>query len=204
VASESKSDKTVELRRHRNVVDESTVRGAVNESENVDRIRDILFGGQMRAYEQRFRDLETRMDSAATRLRGDLETRVGRLEAHARSELEALSERLQVDRRERLDADAELANEVAALGKELRVAVSELEHRLTGQLQSLRAALHQRGTDFDDSLRRSHEALDQALQRHVRELGDDKVGHEGLADMFGELALRLRGDFRLPEHGGDS
>ena len=46
---------------------------------NVDQIRDILFGGQMRDYERRFQELSERLDAEAARLRQDLEKRLRQL-----------------------------------------------------------------------------------------------------------------------------
>ena len=47
---------------------------------NVDQIRDILFGGQMRDYERRFVELAQKLEQEATRLRAEMEKRVAALE----------------------------------------------------------------------------------------------------------------------------
>ena len=167
--------------------------------EKVDHIREILFGGQMRDYEQRFESLDERLQVEAARLRRDLETRITRLEAHAAAEIQNLSERLQCERKERMGAESDSTDALGALAKESRSALSDLEHRLSTELQAVRAALHQLGTDFGESLRQSHDGLEHGFQRHVRNLQDDKISHAALSDMFAELAMRLRGDFSLPD-----
>ena len=58
---------------------------------NVDKIREILFGGQMRDYEQRFADLEDRLTRSVEQASRNLEKRLDRLDTYAKRELEKLA-----------------------------------------------------------------------------------------------------------------
>src|SRR5215210_3122558 len=69
------------------------------ESGNIDKIRQILFGGQMRDYEKRFSRLEERLLKESADLRDETKKRFDALEAFVRSEFEALSERLVAEQR---------------------------------------------------------------------------------------------------------
>src|SRR4051794_5759440 len=51
------------------VQEQSRTNGNVDETQNVDRIRDILFGPQMRDYDSRFQRLEERLALEANNLR---------------------------------------------------------------------------------------------------------------------------------------
>ncbi|MEO5721011.1 MAG: hypothetical protein ABIR71_06025, partial [Chthoniobacterales bacterium] len=73
---------------------EQTNGAAVDESQNVDRIRDILFGSQMRDYDGRFQRVEERLVREAAELRGDLQKRLEALEAYMKGEVESLTHRL--------------------------------------------------------------------------------------------------------------
>ncbi len=55
--------------------------GAIDESGNVDRIRNILFGSQMRDYDGRFQKMEERLTREAGELRSDLQRQLQALEA---------------------------------------------------------------------------------------------------------------------------
>jgi hypothetical protein len=57
------------------------VNGEIREGANVDKIRDILFGSQMRDYDKRFGRLEERLAKAADALREDLKKRFDSLES---------------------------------------------------------------------------------------------------------------------------
>src|SRR6202161_713816 len=68
--------------------------GDVREGANVDKIRDILFGSQMRDYDKRFVRLEERLAKAADALRDDLKKRFDSLESFVQQEVESLHQRL--------------------------------------------------------------------------------------------------------------
>ena len=64
--------------------------GTLDESQNVDRIRNILFGSQMRDYDGRFQRLEERLVRDAAEVRSDLQKRLEALEAFMKGEVESL------------------------------------------------------------------------------------------------------------------
>jgi hypothetical protein len=69
------------------------VNGELREGANVDKIRDILFGSQMRDYDKRFGRLEERLAKAADALRDDLKKRFDSLESFVQQEVESLHKR---------------------------------------------------------------------------------------------------------------
>src|SRR5947209_5816204 len=76
---------------------------------NVDKIRDILFGTQMRDYEKRFVRLEEQLLKESADLREDLRRRFDSLEIYIKKEVESLTDRLKVEQGERADSVKELA-----------------------------------------------------------------------------------------------
>src|SRR5215813_12449769 len=62
------------------------------EGQNVDKIRDILFGAQMRDYDKRFARLEDRLMKDAEALRDEMRKRLDALESYVKQEAEALGQ----------------------------------------------------------------------------------------------------------------
>src|SRR5271163_3800652 len=102
------------------------------EGANVDKIRDILFGSQMRDYEKRFVRLEERMTKASDALRDDLKKRTDALESFVQQEMEALSQRVNKEKAERGEALKELTREARDTGKSLEHKLSAIEEHLAG------------------------------------------------------------------------
>ena len=65
--------------------------GVIDESGNVDRIRNILFGSQMRDYDGRFQKLEERLAREASELRSELQRQLQALEAFMKGEAESMA-----------------------------------------------------------------------------------------------------------------
>src|SRR6266545_6724972 len=83
-----------------------------DEATNVDKIRDILFGTQMRDYDTKFSRLEERLAKEAGDLRDDVKRRLASLESYFKGELGAVAEQVRVEREERTPAIKALASEL--------------------------------------------------------------------------------------------
>jgi hypothetical protein len=105
---------------------------------NVEQIRDILFGAQMRDYEHRFSNLEARLTQEAAMLRDDIRARFDALELAMRQQFNALSESLGVERDNRTGAVNKVTDEVrvlrddAADRRALAAMFTEMARRLEG------------------------------------------------------------------------
>ena len=165
---------------------------------NVDQIRDILFGGQMRDYERRFVEFDARLESELARLRDAQEKRLAQIDKRIDESLDKLGKLLRQeiqDRNRSLD-DLESRIQQAARTSRSEVATSLEAHaaelaatdeRLRGALADLAKAAHARAGETDA-----------AISRLGAELRGEKVGREDLSALLTELALRLTGEFDLP------
>jgi hypothetical protein len=163
--------------------------------ESLDKVRDILFGGQMRAVEARLQGLESRLMRGQEALRNDLLKQLGGLEATVQKEVQALLDRLQAERTRR-------AEELKGLGAELKEAVKGLERRhlkleeASGMADAeLREGILQQSKALTAEIGKLGDRLSTDLARSVGELRDEKAGRAALAAMFTDLAARL-GDVR--------
>src|SRR5579862_5946761 len=115
--------------------------GDIREGANVDKIRDILFGSQMRDYDKRFGRLEERLAKAADALRDDLKKRFDSLESFVQQEVESLQQRLKTEKSERADAFKELTRETRDSSKTIENRLSQLDERLAAAQGDLRSRI---------------------------------------------------------------
>src|ERR1700740_3851373 len=78
------------------------------EGANVDKIRDILFGSQMRDYEKRFTRLEDTVTKAVETLREDMTKRLDTLSNYIKEETDSLGQRVKTEKSERAEGLKEL------------------------------------------------------------------------------------------------
>ena len=161
---------------------------------NVDQIRDILFGGQMRDYERRFLELSQRLESESQRLHNDLDQRLGQLEKRVDDHFDKLGKQLRQEIADRSagidDLETRMQQGQRTLRGELQGGLQALEGDLAAKDERQREGL----AELRQMLLTRTGELQQALTRADHDLRADKVGRTDLAGMLTELALRLNGE----------
>ncbi|MCB1577221.1 MAG: hypothetical protein KDI81_07735 [Xanthomonadales bacterium] len=166
---------------------------------NVDQIRDILFGGQMRDYERRFQELGQRLEAEMARLRESQDKRLAQIDKRVDEQFDKLSKQLRQEISDRNQAVDDLETRMQQAARTARAEINNALDGLGGELgavdERLRDALAELGSALNE---RASEAA-ASLARNSAELRADKVGREDLSALLTELALRLKGDFELPK-----
>jgi len=170
------------------------------EAGNVDQIRDIIFGSQMRDYEKRFLRLEERVLSESETLRSETSSRLESLESYIKQEVSSLIDHIGVERGEREDDVRHLSSELNKSSEDADKKIAQLQNKQTQGQSDLRDALLEQSKSLLAEIQNVRNTLTSSLDRSTAELRDDKTDRKALADMFTELGMRLNGDFTLPNH----
>ncbi|HEX5121956.1 MAG TPA: hypothetical protein VFV97_01820 [Rhodanobacteraceae bacterium] len=165
---------------------------------NVDQIRDILFGGQMRDYERRFQELHQRLEAELARMRDAHEKRLAHIDKRVDDQLDKLGKLLRQEVQDRNrsvdDLESRLQQAARSARGEVAASLDAQEKELAATDERLRAAV----ADVHKATHARAGEIEGVVMRVAAELRDEKVGREDLAALLAELALRLRGDFELP------
>ena len=170
-------------------------------SGNLDKVRDILFGNQVREQEKRFTRLEERLVKECTNLRDETRERLESLEMYIQKEVESLTARLKTEQAERDTAVQELAQEIKTITKSLEKKIAQLEEQSTQSQRDLRQQILDQSKSLSDVIRQKYEEASAALEREAQELRIDKTDRSTLASLFTEMAMRLNQDFHIPGNG---
>jgi hypothetical protein len=157
---------------------------------NLDKVRDILFGGQMREVERRFARLEERLLKETQDLKDEVKRRLDALETFARQESESLADQLRGERNERIESARTLERRDTALDELVAKGQRDLRQQMLDQHQKLSA-----------DLRQKIEEVLAALARETGELRSDKADRATIATLLTEMAMRLNNELRLPDLG---
>jgi len=168
------------------------------EGANVDKIRDILFGSQMRDYEKRFARLEETLSKAVDTLREDMTKRLDTLSGYVQQEVESLSHRIKAEKTERGDHLKELSREFKDAEKLLERKITQVDEQLADTQSELRGKLLEQSKNFSNDIEKTRRDISAALDREVQALRHDKTDRAALADLLAEFSLRLKNDFALP------
>jgi exonuclease VII large subunit len=130
--------------------------------EDIDKIREILFGAQVREHQRRFAALD--------------------------KQLQAEAENIRKETKKRFDAlDKELEKQVA----ELTAWIEEETEERIASLNALTAELEGTARSLSAELTRSHKDAMKALDNAVKQLTKEKTDRVALSTMFTEFAARI-------------
>jgi seryl-tRNA synthetase len=165
---------------------------------NIDKVRDILFGGQMRDYERRFARLEERLIQETSELKDDVRKRMAALEQFVRQETESLSERIRAEQEERSDATRDLAQDARTTAKAFEKKAGQLDDTISRVQRELRQQLLELHQNMNDDVRSKIDDVIGRLQQESSVLRNDKTDRATLAALLTEMAMRLTNDLSIP------
>jgi hypothetical protein len=165
---------------------------------SVDKIREILFGIQMRDYEKRFVRLEERLLKEASDLRDETKQHFDALELYIKHELEALGERLVAEQNTRADSLEQLSKGVKDTFRAVDKKTAQMDEQSAKSQREIREQMLDQSKTLSDDMRQKYSELLAALEREATELRTDKTDRSALAALFTEVAMRLNNDFKIP------
>jgi hypothetical protein len=165
---------------------------------NLEKVRDILFGAQMRDYDRRFTRLEERLLKEVSDARDDARRRFDQIENFFKQELAAMSERLRSESTQRAQATEDITRELRDTSKAISQKLSQTDEQASQTNRELRQQLLDQSRNLSDEIRQKYDELAAALTREARELRSDKADRTALSNLFTELAMRLNNEFKLP------
>jgi hypothetical protein len=165
---------------------------------NIDKIREILFGGHMRDYDRRFSRVEEQLVKDSLELREDTRKRFEALEAFVKAEFAALTDRLLAEQRTRDDAVSGLWRGVHETSQALSAKLGEAQEQTARAHSELRQQILSQSKDLNDEMRRKQDEVTALIQREVADLNHGKTDRSSLATLLTEMAMRLNNDLKLP------
>lgn len=163
---------------------------------NLEKVRDLLFGGQMRDYDRKFARLEERLAKETNELREDVKKRIAALETFMKAEIASLTDRLRAEQDARGAATKDLARELRDTAQQFEHKTAQLDEVIARGLRDLREQLHAQHQELGEDIRQRAEDLLGRLAREAHELRADKADRRALAALLTEMAMRLNGELR--------
>lgn len=164
---------------------------SVEDVSSVEQIREILFGRQMSAYEERFSLLEKRILVATEVLRQEVGERLDSLDAYVREEVDGMGRRITHERDIRTVAVEELIASVRqhrdALGKRM----DGIEEATNEGAEALSAQVLSEATRAREALEMRTDDLRKMLDENLSALRSQKTDYQTLATLLADMAARL-------------
>ncbi len=179
----------------------SGVTAHVAESEggaSLEKVRDLLFGVQMRDFDRKLARLEERIAKETSDLRDDVRKRLSAIEALIQREVDSLSDRVKTEQENRTNATRDLSRELSQTAQAFEQKAAHLDDQIARGLREARQQLHEQEQRLAEEMRLQADDIIARLTRESQELRNDKADRAGLAALFTEMAMRLNDQFHLP------
>ena len=164
------------------------------EVDNVDKIRDILFGNQMREVDQRFAGLEKSLAKDLAALRNENAMQIESLKTFIESEIELLGSRLAGEEAARIENVDDLEGQLKQQVKQIDRKIAETNKALDKNSSETNQKILKQSQDFSkelgDQIGESRERMD----THRQELSAAKVDKLVLGEVLSNMALQINPD----------
>ena len=151
---------------------------------NIGKIRDILFGAEMRKNDTRLESLEARFNQESAHLRADMEQRMDSIETLIRAEFETLTDKMKLERKEHheslLAADVSLKTADVLLTKR----INELETKTQDEIRKLRHQEHEDIKNLRHTLQKLREETQRLIEKELDILRKTKIDKASIASLF--------------------
>lgn len=161
--------------------------------ESLDKVRDILFGSQMRDQDRRFVQIEEKVAAELAAFREETRKGIRSVEEFVTAELSALASRLTAESSQRHDALRQLSDECRAGAQAIDKRVNEFDQQHAAAEAEVRRQLHDSSGALREELKTARSELHSLVEKLVSELRGAKTDRAALAGLFTEMAGKLQG-----------
>ena len=169
------------------------------EEEGIDKVRDILFGAQVRQYEQKFKHLEELIQKEIANLRSETAKSADTLETYVKKELEALSDQVKNEQSGRAESVEELSDKIDRTVKNLEKKTGQLSEKVIVSQRELQEQILQQSKSLMEEIRSQNSQISSDLDQSVNELRTEKIDRLAFANLLMEVAMRLKDEFKIPD-----
>lgn len=162
---------------------------------NIDQIRDIIFGAQLREYNTRF----DKLDSDVARVQQDLQERIDQVKVVLSNELRAAVEAIDKKVKSMTLTAQEDRQQIDRLNQKFSASVEAVDEALDQQTTSLRNELAQTRDKLADDIRSLKSVVFEELDTRFGLLRNVKVSKDDMAEILFEVGMRLKGTEFVPE-----
>ena len=156
----------------------------IDGAQNINKIRDILFGAEMRKNNSRFHSLEASLNKEAVHLREDMDLRMSSLESLIQREFETLTDKFELEKKERQKSLLSVESSLKKADDLLNQRLSELENKSLDEIRKLRNQEHENVKGLRQSLHQLREETNSLIEKELDILRKTKIDKASIASLF--------------------
>jgi len=160
---------------------------------NVDQIRDIIFGSQIKDFEEKFKSLEKSMQMMEDSIKKTFNEAHTKLQRETERSLEALEKKIDnlssTTQRER----AKLKDLIDTTDETLQMQLGNQKDEFATKLRILKENVTDEQNKLVDNMNTMKREIENLLKTNLENLADDKLSRDSMAQMLLEVAMKIQG-----------
>ncbi len=160
-------------------------------AQNIDQIRNILFGREMTQYEKRFNQIEARLIERTQQVKDEMRKRLDNIESLIRKEIDSLAHQLKNEKDQRTQQGMDLSGELKATAAALTQSVNQLQNELRQAADAHHNQLLDQVKELNEKITSTNDDTMAAVKKSTLKLQTDKVDRSALSDLLIHLAGKL-------------
>lgn len=166
---------------------------------NIDQIRDIIFGAQLREYDNRF----DRIESDISLLQQDIQTRLEQVKSVLTTELRAafdsFEKKIKSINSTVQEDTTDIRQQIDRVNRKFSSSIEALDEAIDNQTGAIRDDFSQSRDRLQEDIRSLRTQVFEELDRRFSVLREVKVSRDDMAEILFELGMRLKGSEFVPE-----
>ncbi|KAM3112335.1 hypothetical protein [Phormidesmis sp. 146-33] len=166
---------------------------------NIDQIRDIIFGTQLREYDNRLGKVESDISMLQQEMRDRIEQIKSGFSLELKASVESLEKKLKSYNSSTQEECIDLRQQVDRLNKKFSNSVQILDEAIDAHTSSIRSELVESKAKLQDDVGALRDLVLEELDRRFSQLRETKVSKDDIAETLFELGMRLKGTEFIPK-----
>lgn len=190
---------------HNNTVIEKRKMAELNKEEirerlgNIDQIRDIIFGPQLREYNSRLDKIESNLSLMEHEMRDRIEQVKNACSTEIRASVDSLEQKLKTSNVNYQNENADIRQLIDRINKKFSSSIEALDQTVDSQTTSIWNNLSETKEKLQEDTRNLRIQIFEELERRFSSLSGAKVSRDDMAEILFELGLRIKGTEFAPE-----
>jgi DNA anti-recombination protein RmuC len=161
---------------------------------NIDQIRDILVGPQLREYDTRISQIEAEVSLLRQDIRDRVEATKNSLATDMRTSFDSLEKKLKAISISTSEENTDLRIQLDRTNKKLATTITTLNEAIDKQTNALREDLLIARDKLQEDVRTLRNQIVEELDRQFSALRSGKISRDDMAEILFELGMRLKGN----------
>ncbi len=170
----------------------TNVENSIGQLGNMDQIRELMFGPQIRKFEEDLSKLQENMDIAAKELTQKIVSLEKKLMAEQTSNMQLLEQKIKTVSNALQDESIELKEQLVRQERKANNALDDVQKVFESQVDAMKRENIQNKEELHNELKELEASVMKLLKEQVANLEGAKVSKDNLSSMLFDLAIKVK------------